>query len=119
MTADSAIARWHQALSDASVQFGRPLHSVEAELAALGEAGFVDITQRRYAWPIGSWPRDRKLKEIGRWHALNMDMGLEALSLALLTRVMGWTQAEVLALCAEVRKDIRNPKIHAYWNMYV
>ncbi|QGI71003.1 hypothetical protein CEK26_003338 [Fusarium fujikuroi] len=41
--------------------------------------------------------------------------GLEALSMAALTRVLGWTQEEVTIFLAKVRRDLNDRTIHAYW----
>lgn len=114
---DSAVWKWHDALYEASKKIGRPIESLSKNIPLFEEAGFVDIVHREFKWPFNTWPRDPKLKEIGRWQCVNMDMGLEAFSLALLTRAMGWTKEEVLACCAEVRKDIRNRTMHGYWTL--
>lgn len=47
----------------------------------------------------------------------NIGGGLEGLSLALLTRGLGWDKERVLAYLTAVRKDLYDPKIHAYWPM--
>lgn len=39
---------------------------------------------------------------------------IEPYALALLTRVSGWSVAEVQVLAAGVRKDFMNPTIHLY-----
>ena len=46
-------------------------------------------------------------------------MGLEAMSLALMTRGLGWSREEVLVFAALVRKDIADTNIHAYWPLSV
>lgn len=114
---DSAVWKWHEALYEASKKIGRPLDSMVKNKQVLVDAGFVDVTRKEFAWPFNSWPKDEKLKEIGRWQCVNLDMGLEAFSLALLTRAAGWTQDEVLAMCSQVRKDIRDRRMHGYWRM--
>jgi hypothetical protein len=43
--------------------------------------------------------------------------GLHAFSARLCTKVLGMSVEEFELLLAESRKDIRNPKIHAYWPM--
>lgn len=43
--------------------------------------------------------------------------GLLNLSIALFTRVLGWTSAEVETFLIDVRKEIKDTKIHAYWPM--
>lgn len=39
---------------------------------------------------------------------------LEAISLQILHRVAGMSKEEIMVLLDEVRKDLHNPKIHAY-----
>lgn len=46
-----------------------------------------------------------------------MGGGLQAISMALLTRVLGWSTEEVEVFIAKVRADIRNQSYHAYWPM--
>jgi hypothetical protein len=46
---------------------------------------------------------------------INLGEGLDGLSFALLTRVLGWSKDEVLAFLIDVRKNIRNSKIYCYW----
>jgi hypothetical protein len=104
---------------EASEKFGREIGKPFKYKDMLVAAGFEDVVERRFKWPSNSWPRDPKYKEIGMWQLANTDNGLEGWTLALFTRGLGWTQEKALALCAKVRNDIRNPKIHAYWNVYV
>jgi hypothetical protein len=55
-------------------------------------------------------------KEIGAWNYLIVTEGLEALSLRLFTKVLGWRKEEVETLCAKVRSELKtNKKIHPYY----
>ena len=45
--------------------------------------------------------------------------GLEAFTYALFTRVLGYTQQEVDVVCAKIRKEMKDPKMHAFFYMYV
>ncbi|KAH7015504.1 S-adenosyl-L-methionine-dependent methyltransferase [Ilyonectria destructans] len=119
ITKDSQVWKYHEALYDASVKIGRPIGSIAKGIPTIEKAGFVDIVHREFKWPFSSWPRDPKLKAIGRYQCVNLDMGLEAFSLALLTRVAGWTKEEVLVCCAAVRREIRDRRLHGYWTMHV
>jgi hypothetical protein len=83
----------------------------------LANAGFVDIVEKKYKWPANRWPKDKKYKELGAWSLTALDGGLEGLTLALFTRGLSWSQEETLAFCALVRRELRNPRIHAYWEM--
>lgn len=53
------------------------------------EAGFVDVVEKRFKWPIGPWSSDPRLKEIGRWNLLNWEEGMEGWVIAPYTRVLG------------------------------
>lgn len=52
-------------------------------------------------------------KTIGSWNLVQLEDGLEGMSLRLLTQVLGWQLEEVHVLLANVRKDFRDPKVHA------
>jgi hypothetical protein len=61
---------------------------------------------------------------LGLWAYENAMQALDALSLAVFTRPkdqggLGWTPEELKMLLADVRKDVKNARIHAYWPMYV
>ena len=45
--------------------------------------------------------------------------GAEGFTLRLFIKVLNWTHEEVQVLLAQVRKDLKDPSIHAYMNMYV
>lgn len=83
----------------------------------LDEAGFEGIKTEVLKEAVGPWPRDPHMKEIGMWKLESVDAGLEAFALAPLTRALGWTEEEVLLLCAEVRRESRDMRTHAYFNV--
>lgn len=81
----------------------------------LEDAGFEDVqfVQRRV--PLGTWPRDPLLKEIGRVFRVQfVEMALEAYSLAMFTRMGGWTNEEAQVLFALVRDELKRNKVHLY-----
>lgn len=53
-----------------------------------------------------------------QWNLVQIEEGLEAFTLRLFTTVLGWAIEDVQLLLAGVRKDIRNPKIHAQFDFY-
>lgn len=53
------------------------------------EKEFVNVVETTYRVPIGGWPADPDLRELGKWALLGFDEGLEGNALAILTRVMG------------------------------
>lgn len=118
--------RWNPecALYQWSAQIVQGLGVFQRELAAakykqyMEEAGYVDVKEVQYIWPQNTWPQDPKLKELGRWMLVNSLDGLEGYSLAILTRGLGMSAAEVQVFLADVRRDMKDRRIHAYWPMY-
>ncbi|KAL9098154.1 MAG: hypothetical protein Q9163_006130 [Psora crenata] len=78
------------------------------------KAGFVDVVEQKYKWPLGDWPADARLKDIGKWNATYCDMGIEAWTMRLLTRCHGWTVSQVKEWNEEMRAMIKGRKCHAY-----
>lgn len=113
----SPVMKWQAGLIEGSKKLGRPLGESDKYKTIVEKAGFQNVVETIYRWPTNSWPKDPKLKELGKWNLVNFDIGLEGVSLALFTRVLGWSKDEVLALCTDVRKEMRNPKVHGYWKM--
>jgi hypothetical protein len=56
-------------------------------------------------------------REIGMWTCENSIGGVGGLSVALFTRVLGWSVEELETFLVGVRREMRDTKIHAYWNM--
>ncbi|KAI9879150.1 MAG: hypothetical protein M1830_009409 [Pleopsidium flavum] len=119
MKSDSSIAKWINLLLETSRKAGRdpcPGASLEGWVR---DAGFTEIHHEKMQVPIGLWPKDKRLKTIGAFNLTQILEGLEAFSLALFTRVLGWSVDEVQVLLALVRKDLRDPSIHAQFDFHV
>ncbi|KAK1711172.1 S-adenosyl-L-methionine-dependent methyltransferase [Colletotrichum lupini] len=115
---DSALLRWAALLQEASEKFGRPFAKVPPLKDVMVEAGFADVQMTVTKWPSNSWPKEHKWKEIGIWNCENMLTGLEGFSMAALTRGHDWSRSEVEVFLMEVRKDIKDKNIHAYWPVF-
>jgi hypothetical protein len=82
------------------------------------QAGFADVVETIYKIPSSPWPKDRRLKQIGALELANFDQGMEAFTLrghTLLER----SQQSLQVLCAEARRESRDPRIHTYLYFYV
>ena len=80
----------------------------------MAAAGFINIQETIYKWPLNSWPKGKKDKLLGRWGNADFSEGLQGFSMAFLTRVLGWTQQEVELFLVEIRKDLRDKSKHSY-----
>lgn len=96
---------------------GRPLMPAAQWKALLEDAGFEDVVETVDRWPTNGWARDAKYKTIGQWSRVNMELVLEPALLAPATRALGWAPEEALVLAERAKKDLRDPRIHAYWPM--
>lgn len=108
---------WISTLLDAARSLNRDPNPGSKLKNWVTDAGFTNITHRRYKVPIGPWPRDPLLKEVGGYNYLQVNEGLEGLTLRLYTGVLGWSEQEILALLAKVRKDLNNPRVHAMFDL--
>ncbi|KAF4490810.1 Secondary metabolism regulator LAE1 [Colletotrichum fructicola Nara gc5] len=97
---------------------GRAFQSIPALRGMMLDIGFRDVTMTKYKWPTNPWAKDAKHKKIGAWNNENLNAGVEAWAMAPFTRVHGWTRVEVQGFLVDVRKDLGDRRIHAYWPIY-
>ena len=85
----------------------------------LEAVGFEDIEQQEFFWPVGTWPKDLRLKTLGLWCRDNILGILFAISIVPLTEHQKHSMSPVAieVLLARVRADLGNPDIHAYLRM--
>ncbi|RMJ26970.1 hypothetical protein PHISP_02158 [Aspergillus sp. HF37] len=98
----------------AAARFGKSLSTVDEMREGLGRAGFVDVVQCSFKVPIGPWPADSGLKNIGRFQRLVWDESLEMWAMMLFTKALGWSRADVEVFLSDIRKELHNSNIHAY-----
>ncbi|KIW18532.1 hypothetical protein PV08_02820 [Exophiala spinifera] len=118
-TVDGTIfEEWGKVSLEAGDAFGKSLRICDESAQHMRDAGFEDVTERRFHVPVGSWPRDHRLKELGRVNRLQWEEGIEAWTMMLLTSILGWAPAEVQVYLSRMRAGLRNPRIHAYQDVY-
>lgn len=85
----SVFERWTDIWGQVGDRLGITFRTAEVSRAAIEEAGFVDVTERVIKVPLGTWPKDRKLKAWGEWYRFFALEGLEGFALRSLTDVLG------------------------------
>lgn len=113
------LQKWTEVVGDAAAKLGRVVTNSKNYGKYMEAAGFVDIVERHFYWPCNPWPRGKKEKLIGMWTQQNLLDGINAMSMAVLTRGAGWKKEEVEVFLASVRKDIKNREIHSYIDVLV
>lgn len=114
LTEDSAIHEWQTFCDEASQKSGRRLNVAETLAPKMTAAGFLRVTDDIYKNPMNPWPKDPRLKELGTWGYQALVEGIEAISLALFTRILGWERPEFEILMLRVRKELGDKSIHSY-----
>jgi SAM-dependent methyltransferase len=70
-------------------------------------AGFEEVKEVVFKVPVGSWPKDKKLKEIGRFYKVSLEEGLDSITLRLLTHFLGYSPEEAKVLNAHFRTAMK------------
>lgn len=114
VTEDMASLKFNTVFLDTCEQMGiDPCPGPKLE-GYLKTAGFQDVVTERLVIPVGTWPKDKHLKAVGAWNYLQINEGLEGFVMALFTRRLGYTKKECEVICAKIRTEMRNQKMHAF-----
>lgn len=65
----------------------------------LEEAGFIDIQSKMFKVPVGDWPKDEKMKEMGRFTQLGVETDVEGHISFMANLLDGWTHEQVVLYC--------------------
>ncbi|KAF5858708.1 hypothetical protein ETB97_003876 [Aspergillus alliaceus] len=111
---DSYTRQWNRHLVDGMITFGKSIRTVEQQAEKMKAAGFVDVHEDVLKVPVGSWQKSPSLTELGQWMQMQTIDAIEPLSLAIFTRVLGWTEEDSCLLFAEARKEFRETTRQLY-----
>jgi len=78
------------------------------------DAGFDKVNHEEIKLPIGTWPADKKQKDIGAFALLAIEHAFEAFGMALFTRTLGMEASEAKELIEGADRESRSKKIHSY-----
>ncbi|KAG6069576.1 hypothetical protein E4U16_007601 [Claviceps sp. LM84 group G4] len=115
---EPVLASWGELFRDAAKFLKRPLSVQHIQKKAFNEAGFVEEREVRYKIPLGPWPKDRKLAEVGRFAGAAVDNDLQGYS-QMLWQSLERPADEFHVWLGTVRKALRNPKVHCYYTVHV
>ncbi|KAI8314930.1 Secondary metabolism regulator LAE1 [Colletotrichum sp. SAR11_59] len=117
LSPEKPLAKFSSLVREACVKFGRQFIDVPLMEDMMKQVGFQDVALQRFKWPSNPWPKDPHYKKIGEWNYHNFVAAAEALAMGPLTRAHGYTKEEVDVFLIDVRKNMRDPKIHSYLTM--
>ncbi|KKY23770.1 putative methyltransferase domain-containing protein [Diplodia seriata] len=116
---DSQLKRMSELLVEGCSKIGRNVSPGPSLLKWVKDAGFVNIGYQVIKLPLGAWPKDPVLKQMGSFNLVQTVEGLEAYDLAIFTRVLGWTKEEVDVFNAKVRKELGKKGVHALIDFWI
>lgn len=84
---DHVYHKFNQIMVQIGERGGKSLEIWRESKRRVLSAGFVDVVESKYKWPLNGWPKDPKWREIGKINQLRLNLGLEGYMLRLLTTV--------------------------------
>jgi hypothetical protein len=115
---ESAMRKWMDEFNRIGVSMGLVFDIIPLIPSMLSDLNFEEVERVDKIVPLGPWPKDKGLKQIGLFFRLQfLEMALEAYTMALFTR-NGWSQEETHVLLAQVRNEIKGGKMHLYTHWY-
>jgi len=111
---DHFYTLWGRKVISMGQSFGKSFSIWRESKERMEKAGFVDVQEHFYKWPMNVWMEDRKMKELGRWNQLRLHDGVEGMMLRLLTGVGGWSFERAQLFLAEMRTTLKDTSVHAY-----
>ncbi|KAL1981103.1 hypothetical protein VTN96DRAFT_3086 [Rasamsonia emersonii] len=115
---DSPYIQWLTHLNQAGDKTGRKMNVAPELRRWVTDAGFEDVTEKVYVVPLGPWPKDPRLKELGKWETVVAPESVEAYGLRLYTQILGRSPEEARTQQERVKKQFRERSLHAYTKVY-
>lgn len=112
-SSSSPLATFNSALTSAAERAGYPVGLSHLTKSTIEQSGLSVLHSKIFDVPLGEWSRDPRLGSAGRNILVSALEGLEAMSLRLLTRELGWTEEGVRQLCGEVVAELSKPGVRA------
>lgn len=115
------VAQYWYLINEGLQRLGIDFHAAAGGKIAnmMRDAGFVNVHERVFHVPLGTWPRHPDLKRVGEYWRHVLLEGLQAIALGPLTRGCGWTREQVEVFLVEVRRAYFDNSCLMYMPMYV
>ncbi|KAK0648536.1 S-adenosyl-L-methionine-dependent methyltransferase [Cercophora newfieldiana] len=116
VTEDSAMAQFGKFFAEGGKKLGRSMTVLEdgVQWRGIEAAGFTDIHEENFKSPLGAWPKDAKLREMGQFQHLATGRDLSG-TLLYMGNLMGWKPDELQIYAAKLKSEFKNTNIHGYY----
>ncbi|ETN40029.1 uncharacterized protein HMPREF1541_04304 [Cyphellophora europaea CBS 101466] len=112
LSENNQVAHLFDLLIEAADKMGRTANPGIHLREWVEQAGFENVRDEVFLIPLGAWPRDARMKEIGTINMVQFLDGLEGFTMAMFTKILGWSVEEIQVLLAGVRKDAMRKDVH-------
>ncbi|KAF4312311.1 putative methyltransferase domain-containing protein [Botryosphaeria dothidea] len=119
MPPDWALKQYTNAVREGLKNFGIEYNVAHNVAQKLRDAGFVNVVEQTIKVPLGAWAKNPLLRTAGLYMQAAV---IDAFGMALngpLQKGLGWSREESEVFIASARKAIRNPRVHAYFTLYM
>lgn len=116
----SAIATWGTIFEEGCKQLGTsfiPLPS-DVQMKHLEAVGFVDIQSRIIKVPIGNWPKERALKNIGGLAKMSITGDIQGW-IGFMTYVCRWENSDMGDYCVQLSKELASTTAQLFYYQQV
>lgn len=113
---EPVLKTWTQLYEDGGKALGRPFFVTQERLAekAFEAAGFTDVQIVDLKIPVGGWPKDPKLSEVGSFVKLTIENDIEGYTLFMWHNILKWPAEDYQLFLMGMRKMLKNRKVHSY-----
>lgn len=111
----TALETWSSRQVEACAKFGADTTGCARYKQWMTEIGLEDVQEHMFKWPVGTWPKDKELKRMGKLTMINFLVGIDGFTMRLWTSAFGMQVDEVNEYLEKVKQDIQNTRIHSYW----
>ena len=70
--AGTRLEEWGPLAWECGEEFGKSFGIAEESKEMMEQAGFVNAQRHTFKWPIGTWPMDKEITEIGAYNRFEL-----------------------------------------------
>ncbi|KAM0548531.1 hypothetical protein ACHAPJ_009854 [Fusarium lateritium] len=118
---DHIFKKWYQLFFECGRKTGRTWEIARdgRQEEYMREAGFTDLVTKSWKLPVGAWPQDKKLKQVGLYNGAFIDTSIDGFAIFPIGEVLGWSKEEVTVLVSHMRKALKEPRTLPYYTAHM
>jgi hypothetical protein len=119
MVPNNLVLEYWRLITEALVKMNVDLIVTPRLADKMRKAGFINVVEDILLIPIGTWPKDSKLKLVGLFWRTVLVHGIQGIALGPLTRIHGWSRERVEVWLVEVRKAYEDNSVHMFMPIHM